>query len=86
MTKPYSESCDQNKDPILSVLKTVFIEPMDVFEIGSGTGQHAVYFSSQMSHIMWQPSDREENIAGIQSWVDESTGDNVSKSQFKIIQ
>ncbi|MDP1925391.1 MAG: DUF938 domain-containing protein, partial [Thiobacillus sp.] len=42
--KPYSESCEQNREPILTVLRAAFADRHRVLEIGSGTGQHAVYF------------------------------------------
>jgi cyclopropane fatty-acyl-phospholipid synthase-like methyltransferase len=28
-----------------------------VLEIGSGTGQHAVYFAARLPHVSWQPSE-----------------------------
>lgn len=37
-----------------------------VLEIGSGTGQHAVFLTEKMTGLMWQPSDREENLAGLE--------------------
>ena len=45
--KKYSEACEQNKKPILKVLQEVFKDSKIVLEIGSGSGQHAVYFASQ---------------------------------------
>jgi hypothetical protein len=39
--KPFSQACENNKDPILQVIRTVFSQPTTVWEIGSGTGQHA---------------------------------------------
>src|SRR5678816_414360 len=42
--KPSSPSCERNRDPILSVLRAQFADRRSVLEIGSGTGQHAVYF------------------------------------------
>ena len=70
--KPHAESCDQNRDPILSVLKPRLEDCSRVLEIGSGTGQHAVYFASAMPHLFWQPSDRAENLPGIRLWLDEA--------------
>jgi len=80
MDKPYAESCDQNKDVILSVLKKLYVDPGNVLEIGSGTGQHAVYFARHLPHVYWQPSDRQENLAGIQAWVDEANLENILDS------
>ena len=42
--KPFAESCAQNRDPILAVLRKAFADRSRVLEIASGTGQHAVYF------------------------------------------
>jgi hypothetical protein len=66
--KPYSEACERNRDPILGILKRVFREARRVLEIGSGTGQHASYFSAALPHLVWQASDRAENLPGIREW------------------
>lgn len=71
--KPYSEACDRNREPILAVLREVFSAEDNVrlvLEIGSGTGQHAVYFAGHLPHLTWQSSDREEHHAGINAWID----------------
>jgi cyclopropane fatty-acyl-phospholipid synthase-like methyltransferase len=52
-----SEACERNKDPILQVLRGAFAASRSVLEIGSGTGQHAVYFASHLPKLSWQPSD-----------------------------
>ncbi len=69
MSKPFAESCEQNKWPILEVLQAEFGDIETVFEIGSGTGQHAVFFSQQLPHLRWQTSDRGENLLGIRQWL-----------------
>ncbi|MFP5506964.1 MAG: DUF938 domain-containing protein, partial [Gammaproteobacteria bacterium] len=43
--KPFAESCEENKLPILAVLRTEFAAVTRVLEIGSGTGQHAIFFA-----------------------------------------
>ena len=43
MNKPFSQACENNKGPILAVLKQYFAQTKSVLEIGTGTGQHAVY-------------------------------------------
>ncbi len=68
MNKPYAESCTQNQQVILEVLKTLFIDAGEVLEIGSGTGQHAVFFSENLPHLNWQPSDLEAEHAGMKMW------------------
>ena len=66
--KPYSEACDENRDPILAVIKPLMTDRTSVLEIGSGTGQHAVYFAARLPHLIWYTSDRAENHAGIEIW------------------
>ncbi len=44
MSKPFSQACENNKAPILAVLREAFEQASKVLEIGSGTGQHAVHF------------------------------------------
>ena len=73
MDKPYSPSCERNRQPILKVLRTVLASCHQVLEIGSGTGQHAVYFAAALPHLLWQTSDRAEHLAGIRLWLDEAT-------------
>ena len=57
MTIDFSQACENNKKAILSVLKTAFSGTKNVLEIGSGTGQHAVFFAENLPHLCWQPSD-----------------------------
>jgi cyclopropane fatty-acyl-phospholipid synthase-like methyltransferase len=75
--KPYSESCEQNQEPILAVLREVFKDRHRVLEIGSGTGQHAVHFGRHLPHLLWQTSDLAPNHAGIRAWIDEAKLPNV---------
>ena len=76
--KPYSESCVQNRDPILSIIEPFFRDRKDVLEIGSGTGQHAIYFAARMPHLTWHTSDLAEYHAGIRAWVDEAALPNTT--------
>lgn len=69
--KPYSDACERNREPILNVLQQQFITPGTVLEIGSGTGQHAVYFAQHLPHLTWLATDREENLPGIKLWFEE---------------
>lgn len=75
--RKYSEACEQNKDPILAILKHEFKHCTCVLEIGSGTGQHAVYFAKHLPHLIWQPSDLADNLASIQAWMDEEQLPNI---------
>ena len=76
-TKPFSQACENNKLPILEVISQVFTQPTKVWEIGSGTGQHACFFASQLPHLSWQATDRFENLAGIQFWIEEANLPNL---------
>lgn len=70
--KPYAESSEQNREPILAVLREAFAQVANVLEIGSGSGQHAVHFAQHLPHLTWQTSDLPANHAGIQAWLDEA--------------
>ena len=70
--KPYADACLRNREPILQVLRRHFTDSKCVLEIGSGTGQHAVYFAHALPQLIWQSSDRAENLVGIRLWIDEA--------------
>ncbi len=53
-TKPFAESCEQNKVAILAVIAPLFRDCRNVLEIGSGTGQHAVHFAANLPHLVWR--------------------------------
>lgn len=79
MTKnrPYAAACDQNKQPILDVLKEQLSEPQNVLEISSGTGQHAVFFAEKMPHLNWQTTELVENLPGIRAWIEHAGSDKL---------
>ena len=77
--KPFAPACERNKAPILDVLRRVFGDADDVIEIGSGTGQHAVWFAAGLPHLVWRTSDLPENHAGINAWIDAAGLDNVER-------
>lgn len=75
--KPFSQACENNKGPILSVLERVFSDCESVLEVGSGTGQHAVHFAPRLPHLVWQTSDLAHNHAGINAWLEDYPADNL---------
>ncbi|TYK67323.1 DUF938 domain-containing protein [Colwellia echini] len=79
MNKPFSQACENNKQPILSVLNKTFANTRHVLEIGSGTGQHAAYFSQQLPHLTWQTSDLIINHPSINLWLDELKESNARR-------
>lgn len=77
MVKPNAPAALRNSKPILEVLRDEFRDFESILEIGSGTGQHAVYFANEMPWLSWQTSDLKENHGGINAWVEDSGLDNV---------
>ena len=76
--KPFSQACENNKRAILGVLERTFANCKQVLEIGSGTGQHAVFFAEHLSHLIWHTSDQPQYHAGVQAWLAEASLDNIS--------
>ncbi|MEO0974197.1 MAG: DUF938 domain-containing protein [Pseudomonadota bacterium] len=77
--KPFAPACERNRDPILHALRPLlgaFTSPR-VLEIGSGTGQHGVYFAAAMPDVQWIMSDREAHHEGIRAWCDETSLPNI---------
>lgn len=79
MTKPFSQACENNKQPILDVLSLEFANQQHVLEVGSGTGQHAVYFAKNLPNLIWQTSDLPINHSGINQWIDEYSSSNIKR-------
>ena len=79
MSRPNSPAAERNREPILDVLRREFSDCRRVLEIGSGTGQHAVWFAAEMPWLTWQTSDREQNHQGINAWIDTAKVENVRR-------
>ncbi|MFQ3250085.1 MAG: cyclopropane fatty-acyl-phospholipid synthase-like methyltransferase [Glaciecola sp.] len=77
--KPFSQACENNKPFILAALKKAFAKTKNVLEVGSGTGQHAVFFAPNLPHLHWQCSDQKEYHAGINQWLDEYPCENLHR-------
>lgn len=73
----YSNAAESNKKYILSELRKLFKYPGLVLEIGSGSGQHAVYFAENLNHLTWQPTDTGEYAPALQMNIKEMSGVNV---------
>ena len=61
----FSSAAERNRQPIFDQLQTLIPHDGSVLEIGSGTGQHAVFITQKLPGLLWQPSDREENLAAL---------------------
>lgn len=79
MEKPFAPSCERNQSVILDVLKNI-ISPTDkhLLEIGSGTGQHAVFMAENFPILQWHTADLLENHVGINMWLDKAQQRNIS--------
>lgn len=77
MNKPCAIACERNRAPIFSVIEPLFAENRAVLEIGSGTGQHAVFFAERLPHLTWYTSDLRECHAGIRAWVEDASLQNL---------
>jgi SAM-dependent methyltransferase len=68
----------RNREPILRVLRDYLPRPALVLEIASGTGEHAVWFSSALPALTWQPTDHDpEALRSIAAWRDMSGPPNL---------
>lgn len=72
MSKPYAPACDRNREAIYELISKLFKDCKSVLEIGSGTGQHGVYFAELMPQLSWQCSDLAQNQAGIEAWLQDA--------------
>lgn len=53
---------DRNQGPIFEILKEVIgDDTVKIFEIGSGSAQHAVFMAPQLKNVVWTTSDVASN-------------------------
>ena len=74
---PFSQSCENNKGPILEVLRQCFAGRSQVLEIASGTGQHACHFAANLPWLTWQPTELAESLPVLQPRCAAYDGDNL---------
>lgn len=70
MNLPFAGAAEENKVVILQAIRPYLRGR--VLEIGSGTGQHAVYFAAEIPELHWQTSDLEPNLVAVRAWIDDS--------------
>ena len=73
----FSQAAENNKTAIAELLVPALERASRLLEIGSGTGQHAVYFSSLLPRISWQPSDLSENLESLNVRLKAEGGANI---------
>jgi len=76
-TAPFSIAAERNRHPILERLQVLLPSTGTVLEIGSGTGQHATFFAEKLPNLLWQPSDREENLTGLEARFKAESTENI---------
>lgn len=77
LTIPFSAACERNKDIILQTIDPLLNTAKSVLEIGSGTGQHAIYFANHHPQIFWQTSDQAEYLHGLSAQLENANCTNV---------
>lgn len=69
--RQFAPATQRNREPILAQLLRWLPDTGTVLELGSGSGEHAVYFSPRLpAGLQWQPSDQSVDcLASIDAWV-----------------
>lgn len=79
MSSPFNAAADRNKEAIGDALADYFNKPVKVCEIGSGTGQHAIYLCDRFPALTWQPTDQGSHIETLSAACSQSTLENLLK-------
>jgi cyclopropane fatty-acyl-phospholipid synthase-like methyltransferase len=75
-----SDAAERNKSPILQVIMPAFARCRTVLEIGSGTGQHALYFAAHLTGVSWQPSDTGDYLPALRERLRQEGGANLREA------
>jgi len=75
--RPFSQACENNKQPILAELRKELVAVKGVLELARGTGQHACYFAAALPFACWQMTDLPENLSGLEAWRADYSGANL---------
>ncbi len=76
--RKFAPAAGRNRGPIREVLEGLLPSSGRVLEVGSGTGEHIVFFAASGPGLIWQPSDPDpEARASIAAWIAESGLNNV---------
>ena len=71
-SRPFNPSAEKNKLPIFEELSPMLASSSLILEIGSGTGQHAVFFCESLPKCIWQPSEISSSLDVLRKGVDGS--------------
>lgn len=76
--KQHAPATQRNREPILEVLRKVLPRSGRVLEIASGTGEHALFFATELPEIEWQPTDVDPvALASVAAYRDEAGPPNL---------
>ena len=76
--RQYAPATLRNREPILDILTKVISPGSNILEIASGTGEHGVFFASQLNSCRWIPSDTNSiSIESIIAWKNANQVDNL---------
>ena len=62
----FNNAASNNQKFIADELKWLLVPGSRVLEIGSGSGQHAVYFVNHLKEVNWQPADKEPYFGALE--------------------
>ncbi len=89
--RAHAPATARNRDAILAVLRDILpaaaspqspststAQQGTVLEIGSGSGEHVVYFAGHFQHLDWLPTEAsEDGLDSIKAWLAHSPADNI---------
>ncbi len=73
----FSPSCERNQQPIFEQLQGFLADSRHVLEVGSGSGQHALFFARRMAWLNWQPTELAMNYEVLRANLMAEGGDNI---------
>ena len=73
----FSQSAENNKKDICDHLCYILKNSRHLLEIGSGTGQHAVYMATRLPHLIWQTSELAGNLKNLCARLEQEAPENV---------
>ena len=78
MTEPFADATVRNRQPIVEELQKLLKHSTKVLEIGSGTGQHAIWFAPRLPWLIWLSSDLPNQLPGIKKWYKDFPSENLA--------
>jgi SAM-dependent methyltransferase len=78
----FSQPADNNKGHIRDQFIQLFPDPTRILEIGSGSGQHAVFMAKTLPWLTWQPTDRGDYFPGLVNNIERLGPDNIKTPHY----